>query len=104
MTRNSLSGNLAAKSSAAFSTAAGSVLALAALNASNSGWVLACGGWLGGVFWAGAWGFAGVFLCRAGGFFVCVAPACAHVKEATARIAPVVASGFLMYSFPCILS
>jgi len=47
MTLNSLSGNLAAKSSAAFSTAAGSVFALATLKASNSGWVLACGGRLG---------------------------------------------------------
>ena len=42
--RNSLSGNFVAKSSAAFSAAAGSSTASPLLYASNSGWVFAAGG------------------------------------------------------------
>src|ERR1019366_6926156 len=60
--RSSLSGNLVAKSSAAFSCAAASVVAAAALYASNSGCVLACGGRL-TAGWAAAPGAAG--LCPA---------------------------------------
>src|ERR1700739_336261 len=68
MTRNSLSGYFAAKSSAAFSAAAGSDNAIAALYASNSGCVLACGGRFpcgaAAAFWPAA------APCPAGGFLV----------------------------------
>src|SRR5579871_738406 len=70
-----MSGNLAAKSSAAFSAAAGSVSATAALYASNSGCVLACGGRLP----AGAAGCA-AWPCPAGG--ACEAPLSCAISPA----------------------
>src|SRR5260370_6282732 len=66
MVRNSLSGNFVAKSSAAFSSAAGSVCATAALYASNSGCVFAAGG----RFPSGAAACpAGCAACPAGAFW-----------------------------------
>src|SRR5271165_389736 len=65
--RTSLSGNLTAKSSAAFSRAAGSALADAAFHASYSGCVLVCGGRLG----AGAAAVPGAVWAPAGGFWGC---------------------------------
>src|SRR5690242_19947950 len=119
--RNSLSGNFAAKSSAAFSSAAGSVVALAVLNASNSGCVLACGGRLPSgtagaacaapPCWAEPGAAPGCPPCcpapaaapacppcwLAGGFCDWLPyPACAKANDATARIAHTTATRFML--------
>src|SRR5450755_1102463 len=93
--RNSLSGNFVAKSSAAFSSAAASVCATAALYASNSGCVLAAGG----RFPAGAAGCPAA--CPAGGF--CAAGLllpCPKLKAHIPSTATIIAARFMLSPQP----